>query len=93
MINLLRTLGLAADATQQEIHDALAACRQRGLHDLDGVSLDRLEGVLGVGERQVHYRRVHEQYAAIASTLHLLDLPGASDNHRWDDRLVEFIDD
>jgi hypothetical protein len=93
MINLLRTLGLAADASQQEIADALEACRQRGLHDLDGVSLDRLQGVLSVGERQAHYRRVHEQYAAIASTLHLLDLPGASDNHRWRDRLVEFTDD
>ncbi len=93
MINLLRVLQLTSNAEQAELDKALHACRHSGAQDVEGVAVDRLQGILGTSERLVHYRRVHEQYTALATALELLDIPETVDTHRWHDRLVEFVED
>ena len=95
MINLLQLLGLDADADPEAFDIALLEARQQAgaSAEIDGIALDRIEGILGNPDRRTHYRRVHEQYVAIAVAIELLDLPGTSDSHRWRDRTVEFQSD
>lgn len=94
MINLIRLLSLTSDAEPESIADALRVARQQGGEDaeIDGVSVDRLSGVLGNATRHTHYRRVHDQYTAIARAIELLDLPGTADSHRWRERTIEYLD-
>ncbi len=95
MNNLFEVLELENGTSPDAVAEALRSARQDADEhaELDGISVARIEAVLGDETRLTHYRRVHDQYVAISAAMGLLDLPGTLDSHRWRHRTVEFSAD
>lgn len=85
MRNYYAALGLQSNATTNEIREAIDDLSPEQLADEDD-----LQSVLLDDQQQMHYRRMHLQYEAIAAVIANPTMSDADNSHHWDKRVVEF---